>query len=60
MSTAVMTGKIAEESPRFWARIAGVLYLLAVLTAVSGESFLSGGMAIAAGLIAVLILIGER
>lgn len=53
MSTAVITERIAEASPSFKARMAGVLYLLSVLTAVVGESFVHGGLAIAAGLIAV-------
>jgi len=53
MSTAVITERIAEASPSFKARMAGVLYLLSVGTAVVGESFVHGGLAIAAGLIAV-------
>jgi hypothetical protein len=53
MSTAVITERITEASPNFKARMAGVLYLLSVLTAVVGESFVHGGLAIAAGLIAV-------
>ncbi len=42
-----------EVSPGGKARTAGVFYLLAVLTAVSGESFLRGRLSYAAGLIAV-------
>jgi hypothetical protein len=53
MSTALITERIAEASPSFKARMAGVLYLLSVGTAVVGESFVHGGLAIAAGLIAV-------
>jgi hypothetical protein len=53
MSTAVITGRIAEASPNCKARMAGGLYLFSVGTAVVGESFVHGGLAIAAGLIAV-------
>jgi hypothetical protein len=37
MSTAVMMERIAKESPRFKARIAGVLYLLIMLTPTSKQ-----------------------
>jgi hypothetical protein len=53
MSTAVITGRIAEASPSFKARMAGVLYLLSLGTAIVGESFARGSLAIALGLIAV-------
>jgi len=39
MSAAVMMERIAEVSPRFKARMAGVLYLLSVLTATFTELF---------------------
>jgi len=52
MSTAEMMRRIAEASPRFKARIAGVLYFLSVLTAEFGE-FVRGRLGFAAGLIAV-------
>ncbi len=42
MSTPVMTERIAEASPRFKARMTGVVYLLYFLTAVFGEFFLRG------------------
>ncbi len=42
MSTPVMTERIAEASPRFNARITGVIYLLYFMTAVFGEFFISG------------------
>jgi hypothetical protein len=48
-----MTGWIVNTSPRFKACIAGGFYLLAVLTAVFGETLGQGGLAIAAGLVAV-------
>ena len=35
-----MKGRIAELSPRFKVRVAGVFYLLSVLTPVFGEIFL--------------------
>ncbi len=48
-----MMERIAEASPRFKAKIAGVFYLLSVLTAVFGELFLRGRLGFAAGLIAI-------
>jgi hypothetical protein len=39
MSTAGMTEQIAEASPRFRARIVGVIYLIFFLTAILGEFF---------------------
>jgi hypothetical protein len=53
MSTDVMLKRIAEASPRFKARIAGVLYLLSMLTAASIELLVSGRLDFAAGLIEV-------
>jgi hypothetical protein len=53
MSTAVLAERIAEASPALKARWAGVLYLLAVLMAASGESFLRDRISIAAGQLAV-------
>jgi Domain of unknown function (DUF4386) len=47
-----MMERIAEASPRFKARMAGVLYFLSLLTAVFGE-FVRGRLGFAAGLIAV-------
>jgi hypothetical protein len=52
MSTAVMTQRIANVSPRFKARIAGALYLLSVVTAACAELFLHGRLNIAGGLVA--------
>ena len=42
MSTAVMTERIAEASPRFKARMAGVSYLLGSLTSVFGQMVVLG------------------
>ncbi len=42
MNTAEMTGRIAEASPRFRARITGVVYLLYFLTAVLAVFFIRG------------------
>ena len=53
MSTAVMMERLPEASLRSKARIAGVLYLVSVLTAVFGEAFLRGRPSVAAGFIAV-------
>ncbi len=52
MSAAAMMRRIAEVSPRFKARMAGVLFLLSLLAAVFGE-FLVRRFEIAADLIAV-------
>jgi Domain of unknown function (DUF4386) len=41
MSTAVMTERIAETSPRLKARITGVLYLLTILTGIFAQGFVS-------------------
>jgi hypothetical protein len=56
MSTAVMMERIAELSPRFKGRMAGVLYLLSVLTAALTELFVRGRLNIAGGLIAVSVM----
>ncbi|MGA9964905.1 MAG: DUF4386 family protein [Terriglobales bacterium] len=62
MSTAVMTERIAETSPRFEAsgsrtQIAGVIYLLTVLAAAFAEIFARGKLNVAGGLMVVLALI---
>jgi hypothetical protein len=77
MSTAPMTDRMAEASPRFTApdvrtrsfrtagfrtkgfrtRMAGVLYLVGVLTAAFAEIFLRGRLSVAGGLVAVLAMI---
>ena len=44
---------IAESSPRLKSRVAGVLYLLAVLTAAFAEGFVQGKLLYVAGLIPV-------
>jgi hypothetical protein len=56
MSAAVMMERIAEASPRFKARMAGVLYLLSALTAAFTELFVRGRLNIAGGLIAVSVM----
>jgi hypothetical protein len=43
MTAAEMKDRIAEGSPRFKARITGVVYLLYFLTAVSAEVFVGRG-----------------
>jgi Domain of unknown function (DUF4386) len=48
-----MMERIAEASPRFKARMAGVLYLVSFLTAAFSELFVHGKLNIAGGLIAV-------
>jgi hypothetical protein len=53
MSTAVMMERIAEVSPRFKARMAGVLSLLSLLTAAFTELYVRGRLNIAGGLIAI-------
>ena len=46
MSTTVMKERIAEASPRFKARIAGVFYLLNILTGVFAERFVRGRLVV--------------
>jgi hypothetical protein len=55
MNTAsfVATQQVAEAPPDLKARVAGVCYVLAVLTAISGEAFLRGGLGFEVGLIAI-------
>jgi Domain of unknown function (DUF4386) len=48
-----MKERIAEASPRLKARVAGVFYLLAVLTAVFAEGFVRGRLLYLAGLVPV-------
>jgi hypothetical protein len=57
MSAAAMMERIAEASPRFKARMAGVLYLLSALTAAFTELFVRGRLNIAGGLIAVSVMV---
>ena len=45
--------RIRETSPRFKARVAGIFYLLAVLTAAFAEGFVRGRLLYAAGLMPV-------
>lgn len=42
MSAAVMTERMAEASPRLYARIAGVLYLIIIVLGAVGELFVRG------------------
>lgn len=56
MNTAVMMKRIAEASPRFKARIAGVFYLVTYLTGIFALVFVNGGMV--ANLIATACYIG--
>jgi hypothetical protein len=58
MSATLMMERIAEVSPRFKARMAGVLYLLSVLTATFTELFARGRLNIAGGLIAIAGMVG--
>ena len=46
MSTAVMTGRLAETSVRLKARIAGALYLLTLLTGLFAQGFVSGTLVV--------------
>jgi Domain of unknown function (DUF4386) len=55
MGAALMMKWIAETSPRFKARMAGVLFLLLVLTAVFTEFFARGRLSSAANLAAGVI-----
>jgi hypothetical protein len=55
MSAAVMMKRIAEASPRFKARMAGVLYFLSILAAGFNEFFVRGRLGFAVNLAAGLI-----
>jgi Domain of unknown function (DUF4386) len=57
MSAAVMMRRIGEASPRFKARIAGVFYLLAILTGVFAVYIVGGRLGFIAELIAGLFYI---
>jgi len=46
MSTAIMTERIAEASPRLKARITGVFYLLTILTGIFAQGFVSGRLVV--------------
>ena len=53
MSAATMMKRIAEASPRFKARMAGVLYFFSLLTAGFTETFVRGRLNYAGGYIAI-------
>jgi hypothetical protein len=53
----VIIERIREASPRRKARIAGIFYLLAVVTAVLAEAFVRGKALYAAGLVPVLCFV---
>jgi hypothetical protein len=55
MSATEMMKRFADVPPRFKARMAGVLFLLLVLTAAFTEFFARGGLSFAATLVAGLI-----
>lgn len=46
MSTAAITGRSAEASPRFQARMAGVFYLLTILTGMFAQGLVSGRLVV--------------
>jgi Domain of unknown function (DUF4386) len=54
MTAAPMMERIAETSPRFKARMAGVLYFFSLLTAALSETFVHGALNYAGGYIAIL------
>jgi Domain of unknown function (DUF4386) len=54
MSTVKMMKRIAEASPRFKARMAGVLYFFSLLAAGFTETFVHGRLNYAGGYIAIL------
>jgi Domain of unknown function (DUF4386) len=57
MSATVMMERIADMSPRFKARMAGVLYFFSLLTAGITETFVHGRLNYAGGYIAILGMI---
>src|ERR1700674_4211950 len=46
MGTAVMTERMTETSPRLKARITGAFYLLAMLTGIFAQGFVSGSLVV--------------
>ena len=54
MSATVMMERIADVSPRFKARMAGILYFFSLLTAGFTETFVRGRLNYAGGYIAIL------
>jgi hypothetical protein len=64
MNAAVMMKRIAEASPRFKARIAGVISLLSLLAAVFGEFIVrrlefAGDLIALSGMVAVTLLLND-
>jgi len=57
MTTAEMLRPNSDASPRLKARIAGVLYVVGLLTAIAGEAFLHGKLALAAGYVAIFLYV---
>jgi hypothetical protein len=53
MSASKMTKGVAEGSPQIKARIAGALYLVSVLAAVSGEFLMRGKLGVATVIVPV-------
>ncbi len=57
MSTGVMTDRVTEAWPRFYARIAGGLYLIVIVGGIFAEIFVRGRLVVGAVCVEALVRI---